>query len=83
MKAAIAAIPFEHPKLAVVAKVGQQDIAEALEKAMRKTAKVIEARPAPTYETRGDHGSKAEVAEELPDHSKPFPVDNKSRFRRI
>jgi hypothetical protein len=52
MKAAIAALPFEHPKLAVTAVIeGGADFAARLERAVGRSAKVLELRrsdqPAP------------------------------------
>jgi hypothetical protein len=49
MKAAIAALPFEHPTLAVTALVdGGNDWAARIERARLRSAKVIELRPAPS-----------------------------------
>jgi hypothetical protein len=48
MRAAMAALPFEHPKLAVVAQVGGPGWAERLEEAIVRSGKtlIIEAPPA-------------------------------------
>jgi hypothetical protein len=54
MKAAIAALPYEHPKLAVTAVLdGTEDLGARLHRAIQRSAKVIELRvaqpePAPT-----------------------------------
>jgi len=45
MRAAAAALPFEHPKLAVVAQVSENDLAERLMQAIQARAKIINARP--------------------------------------
>ena len=55
MKAAIAALPYEHPKLAVTAVVdGTEDLGARLHRAIQRSAKVIELRaaqePAPSYQ---------------------------------
>jgi hypothetical protein len=55
MKAAIAALPYEHPKLAVTAVVdGTEDLGARLSRAIQRSAKVIELRaaqePAPSYQ---------------------------------
>ena len=48
MRAAIAALPFEHPKLAVVARFdGNEGFAAKLEAAIMRTGKLIEATPQP------------------------------------
>jgi hypothetical protein len=44
LRAASAALPFEHPKLAVVANVRQEDLAERLANALAATGKVINGR---------------------------------------
>ena len=50
MRAAIAALPFESPKLAVTAVVSEQDFATVLDRRLKRIeemkAKVIEAKPA-------------------------------------
>jgi hypothetical protein len=47
MRAAIAAIQFEHPKLAVTATVEAGDFADRLERALKRSSEVLEAVPAP------------------------------------
>jgi len=80
MRAAIAALPFERPKLAVVVTNREGDLAERLMAALAATNKVINSRPMQVIE-------HAPVDAGLPidevDHGKPFPMDSKSRFRRI
>lgn len=44
MRAAVAALPFEHPKLAVTAQVDAKGFAAQLEAARERTAKAIEFR---------------------------------------
>jgi hypothetical protein len=45
MKAAIAALPYEHPRLAVTAVVdGTEDLGARLSRAIQRSAKVIELR---------------------------------------
>ena len=46
MKAAIAALPFEHPKLAVTAVLTDEDLGARLHRAIQRSAKVIELRAA-------------------------------------
>jgi hypothetical protein len=50
MRAAIAAIAYEHPKLAVTAVVPVEGFADRLEAALARSAKVLELRPAPQIE---------------------------------
>lgn len=45
MRAAATALPFEFPKLAVTASFNGADFAAQMEKAFRRSAKVIEAEP--------------------------------------
>jgi hypothetical protein len=79
LKAASAAAPFCHAKLAVVANVTENDLAERLMRALEATHKVINARPVQVIEASP---VKKLEPEPLPNHGKPFAVDNKSRFRR-
>jgi hypothetical protein len=44
MKAAIAALPFEHPKLAVTAVLTDEDLGARLHRAIARSHKVIEGR---------------------------------------
>jgi hypothetical protein len=46
MKAAIAALPFEHPRLAVTAVLTDEDLGARLHRAIQRSAKVIELRAA-------------------------------------
>ena len=45
MRAAIAALQFEHPKLAVTAMVNEGDLADQLDRAIQASRKIIEAKP--------------------------------------
>jgi hypothetical protein len=64
MKAAIAALPYEHPKLAVTAVLdGTEDLGARLHRAIQRSAKVIELRaaqePAPSYQPSAQEVSTA------------------------
>ena len=81
MRAAAAALPFEHPKTAVIARVREEDLAERLMRALNASGKVINGRamqilPAP----KADAGLPTD---EVLDHSKPFVQNTKRRFRRF
>jgi hypothetical protein len=56
MRAAIAALPFESPKLAVTAMVSEQDFATLLDQRLKRMeamrADAIEARPQPQVEVK-------------------------------
>ena len=82
-KCAIAAAPFCHPKLAVHAQITTEDLADRLLRAMQASARVINSRPAMQMiePPKAEAGLPTDAG--LPDHSKPFPVDNKSRFKRL
>src|SRR5262249_37552373 len=80
MRAAQAAIAYEHPRLAVVARVREEDLADRMLRAIEATGKVINSRPVQVLEP--PKPAEPQVVEP-PDHSKPFAHDNKSRFRRI
>ena len=45
MRAAVEALPFEHPKLAITASFNGGDFAAQMEKAFQRSAKVIEHEP--------------------------------------
>jgi len=45
VRAAIEALPFEHPKLSVTASLNGEDFADQMDKAFQRSAKVIEAEP--------------------------------------
>jgi len=73
MRAAQAAIPFEHPKYAVVAQVGgSEDLAERLRRALAERERVIEARSLAPPQVIDATPVEVQV-DEPPDHSKPFP----------
>ena len=72
MRAAQAAIPFEHPKLAVHAEISGNDLAEKLIRAIQASNKVMNSQSRQVIE----HEPKQ--ADAVPDHSKPF-----ARFRRL
>jgi hypothetical protein len=52
LKAAIAAAPFIHAKLAVTAVIADGDMAERLARAIARSAEVINARPATVVDAR-------------------------------
>ncbi len=72
MRAAIAALPFEMPKLAVTYQASEQDFATLLENRLKRIEqmKLIEAKPTPT-----DNGEKV-------DARLPPPIPDR-RYRRI
>jgi len=80
MRAAIACHPFERSKFAGVASVTAEDLAVRMQQALEARMKVVSARPTEVKELPKP---VEPVQVELPDHSKPFAVDNKSRFRRL
>src|SRR5262245_56407317 len=80
LRAAVAAIAYERPKFAVVASVSETDLAVRMTRALEVTGKIIEGRATEVKEL--PKPIEAEQVEPL-DHSKPFAVDNKSRFRRF
>jgi hypothetical protein len=80
LRAAIAALPFEKPKLAVVAQVTENDLAERLMQAIAASQQVREAQRMKVIEA--PRVEPSQIHEPL-DHSGPFTVDNKTRFRRI
>jgi hypothetical protein len=85
LRAAIAALPFEKPKLAVVANIGgEHDLGAALTRAIEQSNKVLDRREMKTIEATPIETPPIN-SETLPiiDHSKPFPTNNKSRFRRF
>ena len=82
LRAAMAAAPFCHPKLAVHAQVSREDLAEALERAMAASSKIIDTRPMQVIEHSPPAGEPSQVSEP-PDHSKPFAQNSKHRFKRF
>jgi hypothetical protein len=82
MRAAQAAIPFEHPKLAVVVTSREGDLADRLMAALQASQQVIEDRK---MMKTIEHEAKPviETPTSPPDHAKPFASDFKSRFRRL
>jgi hypothetical protein len=81
MRAASAALPFEHPKLAVIARVREEDLAERLMRALQASGKVINARPMQVIEP--PKPLQVSEADEAPDHSGPFAQNSKHRWRRF
>src|SRR5262249_33788344 len=78
MRAAMAALPFELPKLAVVAQVGgSNDLADRLTRALIESQKVIEARRLEAPQVIDATPVEVEQVEP-PDHSKPFPRRRRS-----
>jgi hypothetical protein len=73
-------LPFEKPKLAVVASVREEDLVDRMERARAESARVINSRPTQVIEP--PKPTQATQVEPEP-MAKPFAVDNKSRFRRL
>ena len=65
------------------AHITTEDLADRLLRAMQASARVINSRPAMQMiePPKAEAGLPTDAG--LPDHSKPFPVDNKSRFKRL
>jgi hypothetical protein len=85
MRAAVACLPFERPKLAVTAITTTEDLATRLEAAIQATGKVIDARPATLIE-KPTEAMPTPVREELvtaEDMAKPFARLDTDRFRRF
>jgi hypothetical protein len=74
LRAAIACLQFEKPKLQAISVHRDDDLSTRLERGLQASSKVIEGRASQVIEAPKE-------AEPL-DHSGPFAVDNKSRFRR-
>jgi hypothetical protein len=81
LRAAIAALPFERPKLGVMVQVSGQDLADRLMRAIAESEKVINSRPVQVIEAQPLQVSEAVDA--VPDHSKPFAQNSKNRWRRF
>jgi hypothetical protein len=77
MRAAMAALQFEHPKLAVTANVESGDFADQLEQAVERSRKVIEAKPIIEANISSDVPSDTKTPS---NGVKPFVPDR--RFRR-
>jgi hypothetical protein len=67
MKAAGMALPFERPKLAVVAQVSSEDLAERLMRALEASRRVSEARPMQVIEAPKADASKHRCRETAPE----------------
>jgi hypothetical protein len=85
MRAAMAAIPFEHPKLAVVATINAGDFADRLDRAVEQSRKVIEAKPITNASDNvssiaADVSDTKPVAQPSNGGAKPFVPDR--RYRR-
>src|SRR5262245_42328064 len=78
MRAAAAALPFEHVKLAVVASVRQEDLAERLANALERNGKVINSRATQVIEAKPIERSP----ESLPDHSFTLPQSHEVALAR-
>jgi hypothetical protein len=87
MRAAIAALPFERPKLAVIASVSTEDLVERMQRALQATGKVIEGRATRLLETKpAQVVSPTPATQELvtaEDMAKPMARLDTARFRRL
>jgi hypothetical protein len=84
MRAAIAAIQFEHPKLAITANVEGGDFAWRLDQAVERSRKIIETKPIEANTTanisRDSKGLHVEASPMQEDGYKPRTTDR--RYRR-
>ena len=78
-------VQYEKAKLKAVAITSFNDeFDERLRQAIELANKVIEDRKVQVIEPpKVDAGSSEAQVDEVPDHSKPFPVNSKSRFRKL
>jgi hypothetical protein len=74
MKAAIAALPFEHPKLAVTAVVTDEDLGARLHRAIERSAKVIELRAQPQSVPAAPNGGHDAAAVSDAALRRPMPI---------
>jgi len=84
MRAAIAALPFERPKFAVVATTTAEDMADRLRLAIEATGKVINGR-ATLVETRPAQVAHTPIEPppvEAPDHSMVIPPVSRNGFSK-
>jgi hypothetical protein len=79
MRAATAALPHEHPKLAVTAVVNEGDFADQLEQAIERSRKVsmIEAKPITNVST--DNVANNDTRRSLSNNGKPTIIDRRYR----
>jgi hypothetical protein len=80
LRAAIASLSFEKPKLAVVANVRENDLADRLMHALQASGRVINGRATQVIEPPK---AEATQVDQPLDHSKPFAQNSKHRFRRV
>jgi hypothetical protein len=80
MRAAIASLPFERPKLGVMVQVNGNDLADKLLRAI-EASRQVQADQRRLNPQQVIEAPKAETLEP-PDHGKPFADHNKSRFAR-
>jgi len=80
MRAAIAALQFEHPKLAVTAMVNEGDLADQLDRAIQASRKIIEAKPLIEANSAADVSSDTKPLVQPLNGHKPSVPDR--RYRR-
>ncbi len=80
LRAAIAALPFERPKLGSVIVTNGNDLAGRLMYALQATNKVIDSRPTQVIEA--PKAASAPTEPEPPNHSMVFPPVSRGGFRK-
>jgi hypothetical protein len=81
MRAAIAAIQFEHPKLAVTANITSGDFADQLDRAVESSRRVIDAKPITNVSSDNVSSDTANVSDtKISNGHKPSVPDR--RYRR-